>query len=81
MQTMTQMYKTFNTERFEVGFIGKGGRGYFEHHKLGDEFGGGLWFDGRTLVDYDGISGYLPKEILDALESRGFDIQDMRPQD
>ena len=81
MESMTSKYETFNTAKFEVGFIGKGGRGYFEHHQHGDEYGGGLWFDGLTLVDYDGISGYLPKEILDALEARGFDVQDMRPEE
>jgi len=74
-----------NTDRFKIGIHDtKGPRfthGWFEHNTHGDEFGGGLWFDGLTLVDYDGIAGYLPKEILDALESKGFDIQDMRPQD
>jgi hypothetical protein len=80
MESIANRFETFNTKRFEVGFIGNGERGYFEHHERGDEYGGGLWFDGLTLVDYDGISGYLPAEILDELEARGFDVSDMRPE-
>ena len=39
-----------------------------------------LWFnDDGILYDYDGIGGYLPKEILDALEAEGFNVDDMRP--
>jgi hypothetical protein len=38
-----------------------------------------LWFKGGELVDYDGIAGYLPEEVLDALEAIGFDVNEMRP--
>jgi hypothetical protein len=38
-----------------------------------------LWFKGKELVDYDGIAGYIPKEVLDALEAIGFDVNEMRP--
>ena len=35
----------------------------------------GLWFDmEKNLVDYDGISGYLPKEAVSLLESQGYKV-------
>jgi len=75
-----------HTKRFEVGVHEQTAgmphqHGWFEHNDYGDEYGGGLWFKDRELVDYDGISGYLPKEILDALEANGFDVKEMRPTD
>jgi len=78
--------KTINTARFEVGIHDKVEGviriGWFEHNELGDEYGGTLWFeDDGTLYDYDGIGGYLPKEILDALEAEGFKVDDMRPEE
>lgn len=77
--------KTINTKRFEVGINDKtdGLRlGWFEHHEYGDEYGGMLWFDDDgVLYDYDGIGGYLPAEILDALQAEGFNVDDMRPDD
>lgn len=47
--------------------------GYFEHHELGDECGGGLWFepDGKTLADYDGVFE-LPGEVASALLQGGY---------
>jgi hypothetical protein len=38
---------------------------------------GGLWFEGKELVDYDGVFA-LPDAVLDILESKGFDVTDMR---
>lgn len=78
--------KIINTARFEVGIhdLSSGmphQQGWFEHNDYGDEYGGGLWFKGGELVDYDGISDYLPREILDALEAEGFDVKEMRPDD
>ena len=77
--------KTINTARFEVGVHDKVEgvihTGWFEHNEYGDEYGGGLWFDDGVVVDYDGIGDYLPKEILDALEAEGFNVDDMRPDD
>ena len=75
-----------HTKRFEVGVheYSEGmpyQYGWFEHNDYGDEYGGGLWFKDRELVDYDGIGGYLPKEILDALEANGFDVEEMKPTD
>jgi hypothetical protein len=74
---------TIQTANFEIGFHepedNDNQYGWFEHNEYGDEYGGSLWFKGKELVDYDGISGYLPKEVLDALEAIGFDVNEMRP--
>ena len=72
-------YKTenFYGEIYEDSVSGEL-KGWFEHNEYGDEYGGGLWFlwvgKTPTLVDYDGISGYLPKEIIDELTKEGFDM-------
>ena len=75
--------KTINTKRFEVGIHDKVEgvirTGWFEHNDYGDEYGGGLWFENEVVVDYDGIGGYLPAEILESLEAEGFNVDDMRP--
>ena len=74
--------KTINTENFEVGIHDDRKHGWFEHNEYGDEYGGMLWFnDDGILYDYDGIGGYLPREILDALEAEGFNVDDMRPEE
>ena len=46
--------------------------GYFEHDVYGDELGGGLWFEGKKLVDYDGVYS-LPDEVIEGLEKLGYD--------
>lgn len=46
--------------------------GYFEHSELGDERGGGLWFNSAgELIDQDGLA-YLPNTVADALRAMGF---------
>lgn len=64
------------TINYEVG-LPKDEYGYFEIWD--EETGGnrwysegGLWFDGKTLRDYDGISE-LPKAICDILDANGCD--------
>ena len=52
--------------------------GYFEDDKVGDENGGGLWFellpDGRLeLTDYDGVIE-LPAKVKTALIASGFEV-------
>lgn len=49
--------------------------GWFDHNEHGDEYGGFVWFKDGELVDYDGTAGYLPEEVLDALEAIGFDVK------
>jgi len=70
----------FKTTHFygEVFEADDGAQGWFEHHDLGDEYGGGLWFEWRGdkayLTDYDGIADYLPGEVITALELEGFNM-------
>lgn len=45
--------------------------GYFENIVTGA--GGGLWFDGPELVDYDGVFE-LPKDVVDMLSGAGYDV-------
>lgn len=37
---------------------------------------GGLWFDGKELVDYDGCYE-LPEEVMLAIKERGYNITDL----
>lgn len=58
------------------------GRGWFElydEETSGEDFyaEGCLIFSGKELIDYDGIFD-LPSEILDKLEERGYNVDDMR---
>jgi len=73
------------TANFEVWLHAperEGGRyGSFKRNVLGAEHIGGLWFERNVLVDYEGVEGYLPNEILDLLESIGFDVEDMKPRE
>ncbi len=43
--------------------------GYFENQKTGS--GGGLWFEGNELVDYDGVLS-LPVAVASALTGAGY---------
>ena len=38
---------------------------------------GGLWFKGKTLVDYDGVFS-LSHAIIDKLEENGYDVSEMK---
>jgi hypothetical protein len=56
--------------------------GWFEFYDIetgGDNWyaEGGLWFDGKELVDYDGVFS-LPPFILDKLEELGYNVEDYR---
>jgi hypothetical protein len=37
----------------------------------------GLWFQGKTLVDYDGVFE-LPVQLLDWLTELGYNVEEMR---
>lgn len=63
--------KDLSTSNFEVRIDEGAQYGYFEHKDLGDECGGGLWFEGDELVDYDGVFS-LPKEVAEALLAAGY---------
>lgn len=50
----------------------KGRYGWFEDKKLGDENGGGLWFDlDMKLQDYDGVY-FLPDDVRNQLRLNNF---------
>jgi len=69
--------KHIHTERFEIGIHDDRLRGWFEDKELGDELGGGLWFEADgTLYDYDGVY-MVPLEVLAALKAEGFDVEAM----
>ena len=46
---------------------------YFENTFTGVE--GGLWFNGKTLIDYDGVFT-LPRRVGIALQALGYDLGD-----
>lgn len=56
--------------------------GWFEMYDIESEgiewyAEGGLIFEGKTLVDYDGVFD-LPTPILNKLEEWGYDVSDIR---
>ena len=55
------------TQNYDIRIDPKSKYGYFEHNELGDESGGGLWFDKEfNLIDYDGVY-FLPSEVKNIL--------------
>ena len=55
------------TQNYTIEIDTKAKYGYFEHDTLGDESGGGLWFDKNlSLIDYDGVY-FLPSEVKNVL--------------
>jgi len=55
------------TQNFTVSIDVENKYGYFEHDTLGDNCGGGLWFDSDLkLEDYDGVYD-LPSEVKNIL--------------
>ena len=47
---------------------------YFEHDRAGDECAGKLWFQYKSLVDYDGVFE-LPKEVIEMCEALGCNME------
>lgn len=69
---MTYVYDLdLSTKHYEIKVSTNDHYGYFEHHELGDESAGGLWFADKELIDYDGVFE-LPKEVAEALKARGY---------
>lgn len=61
-----------------VGIHENGNMGYFELYDVetgGDDWyaGGGLWFNGNKLVEYDGVSS-LPHVVEEKLKEWGYQI-------
>ena len=61
--------------KFEVQIDPEASYGWFEHDELGDECGGGLWFDQKDLMDYDGVFE-LPNDVIAAIKQLGFTVGD-----
>jgi hypothetical protein len=71
---------TITTDNFDVMVDTTALYGYFEHHRYGDELGGGLRFTTLTdgtldLVDFDGVPS-LPYEVVTALLDAGILVDD-----
>lgn len=53
---------------------------YFEHNEYGDGYAGQLDFDdvhgSKSLADYDGISEFLPDEVVEIIVWTGFTVGD-----
>lgn len=63
--------KDLSNAEFEIKVDTESLYGYFEHNILGDNCGGGLWFETLeggvlALIDYDGVFE-LPSEVRKAL--------------
>lgn len=57
--------KTNDHKGYDIRVDTKAKYGCFEHNELGDEDGGGLWFDDQgELEDFDGAF-VLPKEVAE----------------
>lgn len=73
---MTRYDLNLSTNKFEIHIDTKGRYGWFEDKKVGDENGGGLWFDGNMkLQDYDGVY-FLPKDVGNQLMNNNFITQE-----
>ena len=70
-------FKMLHSKNFMVGLRLDGRYGFFEHVRLGDECGGGLWFEnnGKELVDYDGVYD-LPPEVRNLLINDGISVDE-----
>lgn len=65
------------TKKFEINVSRADRYGCFEHKRLGEDCGGGLWFEMEgaklALCDYDGVCD-LPREVVEALKGAGIDV-------
>lgn len=83
METSYGVVDSSNSEEMEITvgiFKDNPERGYFELYDVesgGERFygEGGLWFDGKTLTDYDGVF-QISNWVLKKLEEWGYDVSD-----
>ena len=73
---MSYNFTKHKTANFTVAVDRAANYGYFEHDEYGDECGGGLWFESKALVDYDGV-GELDTEVIDKLAELGYDVSEV----
>ncbi len=61
---------------YDIGIEPGTNHGWFEHHKLGEEAGGGLWFDEEGILeDYDGVFN-LPEDVVKGIRELGYKVPD-----
>ena len=66
-----------STNKFEIWINTEAKNGWFEDKIVGDENGGGLWFDkDMQLEDYDGVY-FLPDDVRNQLMRNNFITQEM----
>jgi len=63
---------TTKVGKWEVHISPSTNYGFFEHIELGE--GGGLWFKGGALVDYDGVFE-LPSGVEAAIQELGYRLE------
>ena len=68
------------TDHYEIMIDSAAQYGYFEHLMLGEDRAGGLWFDGKEIVDFDGVSE-LPKEVTGFLKENGYSGDSLNDED
>ena len=68
---MYNFNKHIQAQGFDVKVDTAANYGCFEHDEHGEDLGGGLWFEGKNLVDYDGVM-VLPEEVVSILLEMGF---------
>ena len=77
----TYSWEVVVKERYDDQLQNNTSNGYFEGYNVTDgaedfHVEGGLWFEGKVLVDYDGVF-CLPKEVEDTLKEMGFDTSEL----
>jgi len=66
-----------STNKFEIWISTTTKYGWFEDKIIGDENGGGLWFDeDMQLQDYDGVY-FLPDDVRNQLMRNNYITQEM----
>ena len=68
--------KNIKKGKFEIKVDSQHQYGCFEHDNYGEDLGGGLWFEGNVLVDYDGVFE-LPEEVAEGLKELGFNVDEI----
>ena len=73
---MNRYNLNLSTNKFEIWIDTNGKYGWFEDKVVGDENGGGLWFDtDMKLTDYDGVY-FLSDDVRNQLMRNNFITQE-----
>jgi hypothetical protein len=68
---MEDFYKDISGTKYTIKVNPVTHYGYFENNKNAN--GGGLWFEGLELTDYDGVFE-LPAEVITQLRANGYTV-------